>query len=100
MNEFVRLKQEDIRLVILKLLAQDPDYSHNEYILRRGLSIYGHKVSQDNLRMELAWLHEQGLVLRSNVGETVVVKLTMRGKDVAEGSVVVPGVQRPEPEGF
>lgn len=97
MNGFAKLLQEDMRLVILRLLAEDSDYSHNEYVLRAALKALGHGVSQDKLRTELAWLAEQGLIATSDAG-VLVAKLTPRGKDAAEGCVVVPGVKRPEPE--
>ncbi|OGB77383.1 MAG: hypothetical protein A2496_04485 [Burkholderiales bacterium RIFOXYC12_FULL_60_6] len=98
MNEFAKLVQADQRLVILLVLAQDPGYSHNEYVLREALAYMGHAISQDKLRTELAWLAEQGLVATTNPAGVVIAKLTGRGKDVATGVVVVPGVKRPEPE--
>jgi Fe2+ or Zn2+ uptake regulation protein len=98
MNDFEKLKQADMRLVILLVLAQDADYSHNEYVLREALRAMGHGVSQDKLRTELAWLAEQGLLSIAITAGTRIAKLTVRGKDVTEGVVVVPGVKRPEPE--
>lgn len=87
----------DLRLVALSSLAQDPGYAHNEYVLKEMLAAMGHGISRDRLRTELGWLDEQGLLEIRDVGGTMVAKLTGRGKDVAEGVVVVPGVKRPEP---
>jgi len=98
MNEYEKLVQADMRLVILRLLAQDPDYSHNEYVLRAALKQLGHSTSYDRLRTELSWLAEQGLVGTVDTAGVLVVKLTARGRDAAEGAVIVPGVKRPEPE--
>lgn len=97
MNDFTRLVQEDMRLVILMVLAQDADYSHNEYVLRSALRSMGHGISQDKLRSELAWLAEQGLVATSDTAGVVIARLTARGRDVAEGTSTTPGVKRPEP---
>lgn len=97
MNSYAELVTADMRLVVLLSLAQDFGYSHNEYVLKEVLRQLGHAVSSDKLRTELAWLQEQGLVELEDVMSTKVVKLTTRGKDVADGSVVVPGVKRPEP---
>jgi hypothetical protein len=97
MNDFARLIQEDMRLVILMVLAQDADYSHNEYVLRSALRSMGHGISQDKLRSELAWLAEQGLVATSDTAGVVIAKLTARGRDVTEGVSTTPGVKRPEP---
>ncbi len=94
---FAELVNSDLRLVVLRSLAQDPGYAHNEYVLKQMLVQLGHSVSGDKLRAELFWLREQGLVDLADVSGTVVAKLTGRGKDVAEGAAVVPGVHRPEP---
>lgn len=94
---FADIVAADRRLVILALLAEDADYSHNEYVLSEGLRAFGHQTSQDKLRTELSWLAEQGLVTINASSSVQVVNLTRRGKDVATGAVVVPGVKRPEP---
>jgi hypothetical protein len=98
MNEYEKLVAADRRLVALRVLNQDADYSHNEYVLRSALAATGHKVGQDKLRTELAWLAEQGLIAVEEPAGVMVARLTSRGRDVAEGAVVVPGVKRPEPE--
>ena len=94
---FEELVTADLRLAALMTLAQDYGYSHNEYVLRGALGMLGHTVSRDRLRTELAWLSEQGLIEIDDVAGTMVAKLTGRGKDVADGAVIVPGVKRPEP---
>lgn len=89
----------DIRLVILLALASVSDYSHNEHVLRMALAEYKHRISRDRLRTELAWLAEQGLIKTEQISDnTLGATLTRRGKDAADGAVVVPGVKRPEPE--
>ena len=95
---FEKLVQEDMRLVILRVLAEDADYSHNEHVLRSALASVGHNISRDRLCTELAWLHEQGLVAVSDTVGVQVARLRTRGLDVANGATVVPGVKRPEPE--
>jgi len=87
----------DQRLIILDALLNDPDYSHNEYVLSSILSDFCHKVSRAKLATELAWLAEQNLVILSEVSGVTKVRLTPRGKDAASGACVVPGVKRPEP---
>ncbi len=88
---------EDRRLVILKLLAQTPQYSINEYVLRTALGTFGHAVSQDRLRADLAWLAEQELLKVETIATLQVATLSQRGLDVAEGRATVPGVKRPIP---
>uniref|UniRef100_A0A6H2A4L0 ArsR family transcriptional regulator n=1 Tax=viral metagenome TaxID=1070528 RepID=A0A6H2A4L0_9ZZZZ len=95
---YEELIASDIRLMILRTLAEDADYSHNEVILREVLVMFGHKISQDKLRSELAWLSEQGLVKTEEISGLVVAKLTARGADVSSGAAQCPGVKRPRPE--
>jgi len=92
-----QLLNEDRRLVILRLLAQDPGYQLNVYVLRPALQSMGHTVSHDRVETDLSWLAEQGLVTIGKASDVTVGKLTARGADVAEGRATVPGVKRPEP---
>lgn len=96
---FAELVQSDIRLVILRALAQDLGYSHNDSILHAALGMYGHKCSRDTVRTELTWLEEQRLITIDKIGETYVATITERGVDVAEGAATVPGIKRPGPKG-
>lgn len=87
----------DIRLAVLQLLEEDPGYSYNERILKRLLGELGHDVSTDQLRTQIAWMQEQGLVTSEQVADLLVVRLTNRGEDAALGRAQVPGVARPRP---
>jgi len=86
----------DIRLALLRLLEQDANYSHNEYVLQRALESIGHGISADKLRTELRWLEEQGLVAVTD-GSVFVAKLTARGADAALGRARIDGIARPRP---
>lgn len=94
---FAKIQQEDRRLVILILLLQSDQYSANEHLIRSMLDAWAHNIGRDLMRSELAWLAEQGLVQVSTLSDLQVAKLTGRGKDVAEGRTIVPGVKKPEP---
>jgi Fe2+ or Zn2+ uptake regulation protein len=94
---YKQLITSDIRLVILRALAEDDGYSLNESVLQSILAMFGHKVSRDRVKTELAWLAEQGLVKIDTVVNIQVASITGRGMDVACGQVVVPGVKRPGP---
>lgn len=95
---YAQLVQEDRRLVILRILSESDHYSTNEHLLKMGLHAFGHNVGTDLARTELAWLKEQGLITVDEIGGVQIPKLTARGLDVAQGSTVVPGVKRPQPE--
>lgn len=96
---FNELITEDIRLVILRALAEDAGYSLNESVLHQVLSLFGHKVSRDRVKTELSWLCEQGLVTLEHVASVYVATITRRGADAAAGHINVPGVKRPGPRG-
>lgn len=89
---------KDRRLVMLRVLANSPGYSANEYTIEAVLEDLGHVISNDLLRSEIAWLAEQLLITTSQVGGVTIAKITQRGLDVARGKATHPDVQRPRPE--
>lgn len=99
MSSFREVTAADQRLIVLQALEEDPGYSHNEAVLRSVLGNFGHQISRDGLRTELAWLQEQGLITIADAGGIQVARLTARGQDVATGAARVPGVARPRLEG-
>jgi Fe2+ or Zn2+ uptake regulation protein len=91
------LKREDRRLLILKALSAESDYSIHDEVIRMLLAEYGHRESIDTVRTDMAWLEEQGLITQVAVAKAIVATATRRGAEVAEGAAVVPGVRRPRP---
>lgn len=94
---FQKFAEEDRRLVILRHLAEDQDYTVNSSILQSALEVWGHSVSRDRLHADIAWLKEQGLVTYDEVSSVYVTKITQRGLDIAQGKASAPGVKRPGP---
>lgn len=90
--------QADQRLLILQVLQQDADYSHNEHVLKRALGAFGHNISSDAVRTQLGWLEEQQLLSINRELGVWVIKLRNRGEDVALGRVQIHGVARPRPD--
>lgn len=102
--DFAQLVAEDRRLVILRLLASAPGNSANDSMLHSGLLAIGHVCSRDQVRGDIAWLKEQGLLASeelTGIGShsPIVTRLTERGFDVQAGRSTVPGVKRPTPHG-
>lgn len=97
MKPFAEFLREDWRLVILRVLANALGYRANSSVLRTVLEKFGHSLSRDQVRTELAWLAEQQLVTVEDLGTVLVARLTERGQDVAAGRATVPGVNRPSP---
>jgi len=86
------------RLVIIRALADDPDYSINHFVLHGLLSEFGHSVSADVVHADIAWLEEQGLITTESAGANMIVaRATERGVDVGMGRARHPGVARPRP---
>jgi Fe2+ or Zn2+ uptake regulation protein len=98
MSGFARIAAEDRRLIILRALAEDHDYSLNDAVLKRALASLGHGVSRDMLRGDLTWLADQRLIRVEEMdgGAIWVAHATEDGVDVAGGRPH-PGVARPSP---
>lgn len=97
MTTYLKVLEEDRRLTILLLLAEAADYKANQFLLLSALDTFGHNVSMDRLRADLAWLEEQGLLTNSATAGVQIPQLTARGLDVAQGRTTHPGVKRPRP---
>lgn len=91
-SEYLR---KDVRLVSLRILAEMPGYRANSSVLSNLLDQFGHSVTRDQVKTELRWLQEQGLVSIEDAGSVLVATLQERGQDVASGRAMVDGVARP-----
>ena len=96
---FTELVTKDMRLVMLRCMAEDTGYSLNESILQSVLDMFGHTVGRDRVRTEMRWLQEQGLITIDEVAGVLVGKLTGRGADAAQGRCRIDGVKCPRPKG-
>ncbi|MBT0664766.1 ArsR family transcriptional regulator [Geobacter pelophilus] len=96
---FSDIISEHIRITILRALNEIGGYSCNESILHSIVARFKIIVTRDQIRIQLAWLQEQGLVTLETVAEFYVATITPRGIDVAEGNAIVPGIKRPHPKG-
>jgi hypothetical protein len=98
MTDFRQYIAADVRLIILRDLAVQPDYRLNETLLLRVLETFGHRKSRDYLRDQLRWLEEMGAVTLTEAGTVLIAELTRRGRDHVERRVVIEGIARPSPE--
>lgn len=88
---------EHRRLCLLRVLAEAPGYSANESILYQMVEDFGHSVSRDVVRGDLAWLSEQGLITKREIEGIMIARISKRGVDAARGRTEVPGVKKPAP---
>lgn len=94
---YAQTVRQHLRLTILRLLADDPDYTLNDSIITDLTPDYGFSPSRDQVRTELAWLRDQGLVRFDDDKSIIIAELTQTGADVAVGRAANPGVKRPSP---
>lgn len=87
--------RRDVRLVCLRILADLPGYRSNSSVISNLLDQFGHAVTRDQVKTELRWLEEQGLVTINDTGSVLVAILRERGQDVAVGRATIDGVARP-----
>lgn len=92
---FAEFLRRDIRLVMLRALAETPGYRANSSVICTLLDQFGHTVTRDLVKSELRWLEDQGLLSIEEAGSVLVATLAARGQDVAEGRAVVDGVAKP-----
>ncbi len=86
-----------MRLSILKILKDAPEYSCNDSILRDALMEFGFNPTRDVVRGQIQWLSEQGYLETQDVGKMIVAKATAAGVDIALGRALHPDIQRPSP---
>lgn len=94
-ENFAEYLRRDIRLVMLRVLADMPAYRANSSVLTMALERFGHAVTRDQVKTELRWLEEQGFMTIEDLGAVLVATITERGADVARGRAQSPGVARP-----
>lgn len=92
-----RIIIEEARLIILRSLAEDPRYSHNESILQAKLEEYGIARSRPWVREELRRLEDLGAVTLTEAGYVMIATLTDKGRDHVDRRLVMDGVKRPSP---
>lgn len=97
MSKYKDLVAQDRRLVLLQALAQSPDYALRETVLVRLLAGERLAIGTDDLRTELRWLADRGLVDIEYHDDVQAARITMRGIDVANGHTLVDGIARPRP---
>lgn len=87
--------RKDVRLVLLRTLSEMPSYRANSSVLATMLDRWGHTVTRDQVKTELRWLDEQGLLSLDEAGSVLVATLSERGQDVSEGRAIMDGIARP-----
>ena len=94
-KDFAQHLRQDQRLVLLRILSEMVSYRSNSSVLSTLMHQMGHTMTRDQVKTELRWLAEQGLLSLEEAGSVIVATLEERGQDVAEGRARVDGIARP-----
>lgn len=93
--DFNRHLEEDARLVMLKELASQTNYTLNETILHRVIETFGHSRSRDWLRTQLRAMEELGAVTLTQAGTVLIAVISPAGIDHVLRRRVIEGIARP-----
>ncbi|WDR00736.1 hypothetical protein PSC71_08310 [Devosia sp. J2-20] len=86
----------NIRLIILRALAEEDNESLNDTILQVVLEQFGYSRSRDFIANELTWLEKEvGAVRTSHAGSAIIATLVDPGRDHVTRRRVLHGVQKP-----
>jgi hypothetical protein len=94
MRDIIR---QDARLIIMRELHTQSNYSLNDSLLQQTLENFGIAKSRDWVREELNYLADVGAVSKTSVGSVVVATLLPKGVEHVERRLVIEGVKRPSP---
>jgi hypothetical protein len=81
------------RSILLALEALN--FTSNDSVIKDSCDLFGNHMSSDQVRTQLCWLDEQGLVSVERKNSYMIATLTSSGQDVANGRSFVEGVKRP-----
>jgi hypothetical protein len=95
---FADFTLRDLRLTLLKALAEQPSYTCNEVILQSVAQSFGHHRTRESIRTELNWLATVSAVTVRDVQGYAIATLTRRGLDHLGGLLTIDGVNRPSPK--
>ena len=98
MTNFSDYATKDLRLVLLRCLAEQTAYVGNDLVLQHEVQAHGLSRSRDVIRTELRWLSEVGAITLKDAGPVFVATLTLRGHEHVKGLTQIEGINKPSPE--
>lgn len=91
------LIRAEARLIALRALAEEANFSLSETLLVAVLEAFGISKSREWMREEMTRLDEIGAVTLRHAGSVMIATLTNKGRDHVERRLVIEGVKRPSP---
>jgi hypothetical protein len=89
--------REDARLIILRELQSQSNYSLNDNLLQQTLEAFGIAKTREWVREELSYLERVDAISKSVIGSVVVATLRPKGLEHVERRILIEGVKRPSP---
>jgi|GEM_PF-326726 len=87
---------EEVRLVILRALSEEPDGRLNESMIQTILETFAINRSREFLRTQLEWLEREAqAVSLKQVASVYVVELTEQGENHVQRKALINGVKAP-----
>ncbi|MFC5553634.1 hypothetical protein ACFPQ7_06790 [Methylobacterium iners] len=93
--DFNRHLEEDARLIILKELAAQTNFTLNDTILHKVVETFGHNRSRDWVRTQIRKLGELGATRNTEAGSVLIAMITDAGIDHVLRRSVIEGIARP-----
>ena len=91
--------REHARLILLKEMAAQANFSLMDDLAQPLLDSFGISKSRDWIRNEYRWLMDEVCaVTLMQAGTSVIARITPRGLDHVAGRVILEGVKRPSPK--
>ena len=90
-----RIKQQHRALAVLRFLEREPGSRSNDQVITARLDSIGLVGSRAQLTGCLDRLEASGLTVQHTVESLIVVELTAKGEEVAQGRCEFEGVLRP-----
>lgn len=82
------------RRVILEILSSTPDGQSGELFLEPVLNSRRIRSDRDQVRTELAWLQDQGLVALEEIAGDMFATILSGGRAIAEAKRVHPDIEK------
>lgn len=91
------IQKRQRRLYILHTLTAAVAFEANDELLFLALNDSGHNCNRGQLRRDFRFLESQELIKTEQTLDLSVITLTAKGEDVAQGRLLIEGIQRPRP---
>ncbi len=91
---FIEQLRAERRRYILDILDRSQPSKLNHRSVAVILEQYGLRPADEELRRDLQWLYQTGLVELEHLDNLVLTALTERGRDVSAGRLRIDGISR------